>query len=135
MKQNQKIITGIAALLAVIGIVAMAVLIGNRPNTESNNPTPEVICPIAEVEGATTVVYDGVAGETALVTLQGLCEVQTQSSSYGDFVTAIGGKDAGTEYYWAFYVNDDYANEGAGTFKAQEGDKIKWVLTRLDAAF
>ena len=133
MKPNQKIICAIVALLALAGIVTTAILINN--NSNNSTPDPVATCPIEDVEGALTVVYDGVVGETALVTLQGLCEVKTQSSSYGDFVTTIDGTDAGDTHYWAFYINDAYATEGAGTYKAKTGDKVKWVLTSLDAAY
>ena len=135
MKQTQKIITGAIALLAIVGIIIAATLTARPP---SNNPPvdnlPIVNCPIEQTEDTTTVTYAGIARETALATLQGLCTV-TLHPTYDGFVTGIEGHDAGDTHYWAFYINDAYATEGAGTYIAQEGDQIKWVLTSLDAAF
>lgn len=130
MNKTQKIIAGIVALIAFAGIVITAVIIGNRDDTPEPTPDPVAICPIEN----DTVIYNGIAGETALTTLKNLCEV-TMHPSYDGFVTAIAGREAGDTYYWAFYVNDDYATEGAGTYKAKEGDEIRWVLTSLDTAF
>jgi len=133
MKQNQKIITAVAALLAVIGIVVMAFVIGNNPDRNNPNDTnPDIVtCPIKEVNDATTVTYDGVAGETALATLQGLCKVDLHPT-YDGFVTGIDGREADDAHFWAFYINNEFATEGAGDYKAKEGDEIKWVLTEID---
>lgn len=134
MKKNQRIIAGIAAIVVGVGIIVAAVLVGNNQKPEDNtaNNVPEKICPMSENEGVTTINYSGVADETALATLKGLCETTTQTSEYGEFVSGINGKDAGTEYFWAFYVNDVMAEVGAGSYKAKDGDKIKWELTKTD---
>lgn len=137
MKKNQRIIAGIAAIVVGVGIIVAAVLVGN--NQENENKTADENtskeCPISEIDGVTTIAYDGIVDETALKTLEGLCDVTKTSSDLGDYVTKIEDKDAGETHYWAFYVNDAYGTEGAGTYKAKEGDKIKWVFTSLDAAY
>lgn len=134
MKKNQRIIAGIAAIVVGVGIIVAAVLVGNNENN-TNNDTVGKVCPISEIEGAQTVNYDGVTDETALATLEKLCNVTKTSSDLGEYVSGIEDKDAGDTHYWAFYVNDAYATEGAGTYKAKDGDKIKWVLTSLDANY
>ncbi|MCL1839600.1 DUF4430 domain-containing protein [Candidatus Saccharibacteria bacterium] len=138
MKDNKKtstskktIIAGIIALLLTMGIVAIALIISKPDSPVANLPGP--LCPVVKIDPV-TVEYEGVVGETALATLQSLCGVDLHPTWDG-FVTAIAGHEAGDTHYWAFYINDDYANEGAGTYEAQEGDEIKWVLTDLDDAF
>jgi hypothetical protein len=137
MKKNQKIVAGIAAILVAVGIITTAIIIGNNPGDRGHvaNDTPDRVCPISEIDGITTVQYSGMEGETALAILKTMCEAETQSSTYGDFVTAIDGREAGTTHYWAFYVNDAYANEGAGVYKTKDGDKITWKLTSLNADY
>jgi hypothetical protein len=134
MKKSQKIITiiGGIALLITAGIVA-TILTVSEPAPVANQPGPT--CPIVSiVDDVVTIKYTGVAGETALATLQSFCEVGLHPT-YDGFVTTIAGHAAGDTHYWAFYINGDYATEGAGTYRAQEGDEITWVLTSLDAAF
>ncbi len=76
-----------------------------------------------------SVEYTGKTGVTALENLQALTEVNLQSSSYGDMVVGINGVNSETDKnYWAFYVNGDYANEGAGTYKTKDGDTFTWKL-------
>lgn len=75
------------------------------------------------------VTYTGETGKTALENLQTLTAVETKSSSFGDMVVGINGQHADDgKNYWAFYVNDAYANEGAGTYKTKDGDKLMWRL-------
>lgn len=76
--------------------------------------------------------YSGVVGETALETLKGLADVQTQESSFGEFVTTINGVEADqNSEYWAFYINGKLAAVGAGAYVQQEGDEITWQLETL----
>lgn len=76
------------------------------------------------------VVYDGVEGETALATLRSLTDVKAETSEFGEFVTGIGDVVANSENneFWAFYVNEEQASVGAGSYTAVAGDKIEWKL-------
>lgn len=135
MKKNQRVIAGIAAIVVGVAIIVAAVLTGSGQNNTSEPLADDdagKVCPLSEVEGVITVSYGGVENITALATLRELCDVKTQSSDYGDFVTTIDGKDAGTENFWAFYVNDVMAEVGAGSYIAKDGDKIKWELTKIE---
>ena len=132
MKKYKKLIAGGIALLVVVGIIIAAVLIDSKPEPVGNLPGPT--CPRYMVDGVDTITYDGVSGETALATLQSLCEV-TLHPSYDGFVTAIAGAEADDAYFWAFYVNGEMAVVGAGEYQQREGDEVKWVLTAIDTNF
>ena len=76
--------------------------------------------------------YDGQPDETALATLKSQTEVKVKDTEFGEFVEAINGVAAdSSKEYWAFYVNGKLASEGAGTYKAKEGDKLEWKLENL----
>ncbi|ACZ31006.1 hypothetical protein Xcel_1987 [Xylanimonas cellulosilytica DSM 15894] len=79
----------------------------------------------------TEVSYEGVAGKTALELLQQL-DPQAFASGEGAnaFVTAIGGREADSSKneFWAFYVNGEQAQVGAGSYEMQDGDTITWKL-------
>ena len=78
----------------------------------------------------TEVSYEGVAGETALELLQQLDPTaMTSGEGAGAFVTAIGGHEAdASKEFWAFYVNGEAAQVGAGSYEMQDGDEITWKL-------
>jgi len=134
MGKNQKIIAVIVVVLAGATLITNALIGFISQKNELSTNSPPIVCPIELVDDVATVNYHGVAGETALATLQELCAVQLHPT-YDGFVTGIAGYSAGDTHYWAFYINEAYATEGAGTYIAQEGDEIKWVLTSLDDAF
>lgn len=126
------------AIIVVAAIAGLSVYsINNVPKNKNNvQPTTtqqaDQIKKIKYSNGGKTVAYTGVVDKTALATLKSLTSVKTKTSSYGEMVTGINdiSADSKTEY-WAFYVNGKLASEGAGTYKAVNGDKIEWRLEKL----
>lgn len=77
------------------------------------------------------VSYIGRHGMTALAELKQVAHVSTQSSSYGEFVTAINNVAGGTNNtYWDYYINGKLANVGAGSYKLAGGEKVEWKLEK-----
>jgi hypothetical protein len=79
----------------------------------------------------TEVSYQGVAGKTALELLQQLDpQAFTSGEGANAFVTSIGGREAdqAKQEFWAFYVNGEQAQVGAGAYEMQDGDEITWKL-------
>lgn len=136
-----------------IGLIVVIILVGWLVSARRQSPTQEVgtspivatteqtATPTTDIAstdltkpiGATTYSYDGIDGKTALDLLKAKYQkVETQSSSVGDFVTAIDGKKADpAKEYWAFYLNGALASEGAGTYITKSTDKIEWRLELL----
>lgn len=123
----------------IIAILIIAILsagvIGLRINNSSTaielsqTSQGEDIGGIQISQDGKAVVYNGIVGETALETLKKLTDVETTTSDFGEFVTAINGVIAdSTKEFWAFYVNGQMGSVGAGEYKAVSGDKIEWKL-------
>lgn len=132
---KNKLLAGIAAaIIAIAGIGGVVYFYSN--NKTDTKPTSSAqtvkVDKISFSSDNKTVTYTGVEGQTALDTAISLTTVQTEDSAYGKMVTGINGVNAEkNKTYWAFYVNDTYANEGAATYKAKAGDKIKWQLEEI----
>lgn len=131
----------LALIVAAIVVTGSAIGIyslddGNqsaKPVTQTKSQTQSKNQTVIEFSSdKKTVKYDGLAGQTALSTLQSLTTVETKSTSFGDMVIGINGLKANeASEYWAFYVNGQLASEGAGTYLAKAGDKIEWHLEKL----
>jgi len=68
------------------------------------------------------------SGQIALELLKSGAEIEsTDYGAAGQFVTGINGLKGNNEYYWAFYLNDAYAEQGASQTKLEKGDTIKFV--------
>jgi hypothetical protein len=131
-------------LIAGLLIVALAagglVLYNNRDNNTSKSNTEtsqsavdQTVKPTLTIsEDQKSVKYEGQAGKTALELLNAGAEIKTESSDFGDFVIGINGVEADSAVeYWSFYVNGEYASEGAGTYQTSDGDQIEWKLEQL----
>jgi len=136
-----KLKSKVLILAAIVVIGAGGFLVNDRLDSSKSSaddvPTTQLATAqskpvITFSEDKETVSYNGQTGITALAILQEGTDVTTQKSDFGDFVAGINGlqADAGKEY-WSFYVNGAYANEGAGTYKTTDGEKIEWKLEKL----
>lgn len=79
------------------------------------------------------VEYKGENGKTALELLKVNYpgKVETKSTSFGEFVSAINGITPDDNHFWSFYVNGQLSNEGAGTYKTKDTDTITWKLEAI----
>ena len=131
-----KTILAAAASVAVLAVAGLGVLSLQSHSKQTSSPPPAIQVSqkqqIKFSDGGKTVAYNGQANKAALAVMQSLTNVETQTSSYGDFVTSINGFAAteGSEY-WAFYVNGKLSDTGAGTYQTSPTDKIEWRLTKI----
>ena len=125
-------------ILIIVGIVALVGLGGlgwyyfsedsdaPQSQTQTTQSTEQTAVQISD--DGRLVAYDGVVGETALESLKRLTVVETKSYDFGEQVIAINGLTASDSEFWSFYVNDQMASVGAGSYNSVAGDKIEWKL-------
>lgn len=133
MNKNNKIV---AALVALVLLVAAGFggwyYLDHTRSSNTDTPAPKTVETTKNITFSTDgkeVSYNGQDGKTALEVLKSLTSVDSKESAYGTMVTGIHGvKAEDSKTYWALYVNDAYASEGAGTLKTTNADKITWKL-------
>lgn len=101
--------------------------------TQEESVTPEVMGEnVDTTEHAETIELTATEdGQTALELTQANVEVETNDTDFGVLVNSINGVSANQQYYWALYVNGDYAQTGASQVVLNEGDTIKWVYEEI----
>lgn len=120
-----------AIIIVLLAALTIGIFAASYDNSQSATST-EVVEQIDQVnvysnEDGTIVNYSGVIGKTALELLKAGAEVETQDSSYGEYVVAINGvKNSGQ--FWLFYVNGAAATVGAGEYVTTNGETIEWRL-------
>lgn len=136
-KQNiTKIVSAIVFLIA-LGLGSWWLVVNNEQAKAPQAQTQETVrnqesSKLTISEDGTEVSYNGQDGKTALAVVQGLTEVVTEDTQYGAMVMAINGlKSESGKNYWALYVNEEYANEGAGTLQTKSTDKLVWKLEKI----
>jgi len=95
---------------------------------EANQPTPNVaqLAP-SDAQPTTIEITAWEDGQTALALLDSVATVQKQEYGFGVFVEGVNGLLGDQNNYWAFYVNDEYAQQGADQTILQTGDVVRFV--------
>jgi hypothetical protein len=92
--------------------------------------TPSV-SPSVSTAATKGISYAGVDGKTALELLKAKDpQAQTKGDGANAFVTTINGYTASDtkKEYWAFYVNGNMSDTGAGSYTTKSSDQIEWKL-------
>jgi hypothetical protein len=122
----------LGAKKTLISVAALVIIAGGGVglwlhSDNSSNKSTTASSQSAVVKSATTdITYKGEDGQNALTLLKKYAQVQTKTSSIGEYVTAINGNDGGGSKYWTFYVNGQESQVGAGAYVTKSSDQIEW---------
>jgi hypothetical protein len=121
----KKTLISAAALLVIAGGgVGLWLHSDNSPDKSTASSSQSTVTkPVT-----TNISYKGEDGQNALVLLKKHAQVQTKTSSIGDYVTSINGNDGGGSKYWILYVNGQESQVGASTYVTKSSDQIEWKL-------
>ena len=118
MRQGNAYWAAVVILLAV-GAYLLAPI--NRPEQSST---------VGAVQ-TQDITYQGVEGKNALELLKASHQVESTTSDFGEFIVAIDGQRPDNQHFWAFYVNGQLAQEGAGTYQTKPTETIVWRLDKI----
>lgn len=117
-----------ASWIYVVGAIILAFgLYLVVPDRSICNPESTV----ERLEQKCEISYQGVEGQNALDLLKSSHETGTETSSFGEFVHTIDGVKAPSTHFWAFYVNGQQAEVGAGSYQTKNSDTITWKLEKI----
>jgi hypothetical protein len=125
-QRTKKTLLSAVALLVIAGGGAGLWLHNDSPSNKSTVVSSQST--VAKPAPTTQISYKGENGQNALVLLKKHAQVQTKSSSIGDYVTSINGNDGGGSKYWIFYVNGQESQVGASAYVTKNSDQIEWKL-------
>jgi hypothetical protein len=104
------------------------------PTTDAT-PTPEITEFIQENTAAQLVLTASQSGQTALELLEEKAEIETKDyGEAGMFITSINGVAGDNKHYWAFYVNDEFAQQGVSQTVLESNDIVKFIYEEIDQA-
>lgn len=79
-----------------------------------------------------TAVKDG---QTPFSLLKDNEDVDYEQYDFGVFVTAINGQKADSNYFWALYVEDEFAQLASDKIELNKGDQVEWRWEEVSSAF
>lgn len=118
MKQQRTLLYAAMAVILAFGLYLV------MPRTNSSTTS-------VGQEQSQGISYKGVDGKNALELLDAGYEIETQKFDFGQMVQSINGQKAGTDEFWAFYVNGEMAQVGAGDYQTKNSDTISWKLEKI----
>jgi hypothetical protein len=68
------------------------------------------------------------SGTSALDVLRSERSIETETSTFGEYITCIEDVCQSEGEAWFFYVNDEMAMVGAGAYVVEDGDEIAFLL-------
>lgn len=130
MKKKIAIIT----IIAIIVIAIIGIIVGNLNNNHSN-VEKEITISIFNKE--TEKIYSaGVKTEkTYLIdVLKELKEINvvTEESEYGDFIISIMNIEQGDNFYWSYYIDNEYATVGVSNCKVEDGKTYNFKIEKFE---
>lgn len=132
---NVKKIVSVLGIILIITISAILIIINNKTNDEISKNLKNI--EILVYDRAEALIYETKA-ETeeeklleALKKIDGL-EIESESSEYGEFITSINGQKQEDNYFWNYYINEDYATVGVSQYIIKENDIFKFILEKFE---
>lgn len=59
-------------------------------------------------------------------------KVMTEDGPYGAYITSIMDIDQGDDYYWSYYIDDEYATTGISNCKIENGKKYDFKIEKFN---
>lgn len=67
----------------------------------------------------------------ALKTVKNI-ELKTEKSDYGEYITSILGIEQGENYYWSYYIDNEYANTGISNCEIKDGTEYSFKIEKFE---
>ena len=75
------------------------------------------------------------SGQTALELFDRHLELEYTEYDFGVFITSVNGLESTDSYYWAIYLNQEYAQQGADQLLLEPGDSVSIVYEEISLDF
>ena len=130
-KINKIVIIAIVFVLCIISIFMMIKYENKSENENKNNYTISVI--IEDNKNQELYNQKVETNKTKLVdVLEELnVDLKVEDGDYGAYITSLMGIDQISDdngmYYWSYYINDEYANEGISSCEIKNNETYKFV--------
>lgn len=127
MKKKIAIIT----IIAIIVIAIIGIIVGNLNNNHSN-VEKEITISIFNKE--TEKIYSAGVKTYLIDVLKELKEINvvTEKSEYGDFIISIMNIEQGDNFYWSYYIDNEYATVGVSNCKVEDGKTYNFKIEKFE---
>ncbi len=126
--KKQILIIATAVVIVGSGVIGLSLLEkdGSKQPAPSSQDTTQQQTPNNEVS------YKGEDSKDALTLLRQSHKIEAKSyEGLGELVTSIDGVASDSKHFWAFYVNGQPSQIGAGAYITKSSETITWKLDEI----
>lgn len=131
---KRKILFGVIMTLIVIAIICGVVYINYNSSDETSNNLKEISILVYDKDSKEIfnekIKTDEQYLSNALEKVEKL-DIQMQDSQYGKYITSIQGISEGDNYYWSYYINEEYATVGVSNCEIQDGCNYSFKIEKF----
>ncbi len=127
--QKKQLVTISVSFIVILGLAAAAWFLWLQPKSVEGQKAVTVV--VVADEQTKSYEYKTEAG-FLLELLQDKKLVATNTSTYGEYITAVNGRTAveADQEYWSISVNGEYSEYGVSQIPVQDGDTYELSLEK-----
>lgn len=58
-------------------------------------------------------------------------DLKTEDGQYGEYILSINDIEQGDNYYWTYYINEEYASVGVSQYKIKNNEKYEFKIEKM----
>lgn len=133
----KKKILGIGSIVLLVAIIALGVIAFKNSNGNEDLTKVEKNITISVFDKENKSIYNENMETEAIYLIDALEEsigldIEKEDSAYGAYITSINGISQGDNFYWSYYINDEYANVGVSSCKIEDGKTYKFKIEEFN---
>ena len=134
MNKKIKLILGMVSILLIL-VVGGIFIINKNNDTDDKNALKNI--QIIVYDESEKVIYDEKKDTEKSILLDVLksledLNIETETGDYGEYIISINDKKQENNYYWNYYINDEYAPVGVSSYKIKDDDVYTFKLEKFE---
>lgn len=132
---KNKILVSIIIILIVLGIVCGIIYINSTDSEKISDDMKEISIMIYDKDNEEIFkkeLYTEAQYLSDVLEKTENLDIQMQDTEYGKYITSIQGISEGDDYYWSYYINDEYAEVGVSNCEIKDGDRYTFKIEKFE---
>lgn len=134
---NKTIKKVIISITAIILILVTLTIMKNIPRTDLNKEETKKSIIISVFDKNYNNIYKEEIKTSKKYLIDVLEENQkinvvSEDSQYGEYITSIMGIEQGNDYYWSYYIDDEYATTGVSKCEIEENRHYSFKIEKFE---
>ena len=132
---KNKILVSIIIILIVLGIVCGIIYINSTDSEKISDDMKEISIMIYDKDNEEIFkkeLYTEAQYLSDVLEETENLDIQMQDTEYGKYITSIQGISEGDDYYWSYYINDEYAEVGVSSCEVKDGDRYTFKIEKFE---